>query len=276
MDVLLPRNKIANKGDYKKTLIIGGSLNYPGSVLLCAEGALASGTGYVTLGILKEIYNVVACKIKEVTYEVFEKFYNPVQLDELFRKYSCIVFGNGIKNNVDSQRTLEYILYNYRGKLLIDATGLDVLKSIGLLLMIRFKGKLLLTPHLKEYERLFNINTNDKCATDLIDDVALKVQKFDITILLKDFKSVVIGSTGNYIINNGNPGLAKAGSGDVLAGFIGGLLSFSDAEVDQIAYFGHTIFSLASEELAKETSLHSFVISDVAKKIGVVLKNKGL
>ena len=72
LDYLLIRKEDSNKGTYGKTIIIGGSINYPGSIVIASSAALKCGVGYVCLGVTKSVYNRVACVNPEVIYEVFE------------------------------------------------------------------------------------------------------------------------------------------------------------------------------------------------------------
>ena len=160
LDCLLIRKEDSNKGTYGKTIIIGGSINYPGSIVIASSAALKCGVGYVCLGVTKSVYNRVACVNPEVIYEVFEddNFYDEKVLTKCL-KYSSILFGNGI---VDSKKeeALDFLLSNYKGKLIIDAGGLDALKNIGLNKLKESSAKIVLTPHLKEFERLLNIASN--------------------------------------------------------------------------------------------------------------------
>lgn len=276
MDVIKKREINANKGTYGKTLIIGGSLNYPGSILLAASGALKSGTGYVSLGVEKKLYPYIVCKIKEVIYEIFPSFNNKKTLNLITKKYDSIVFGNGIENNRNSQKALIYLLKNYEKRILIDATGLDILKEIGFDLLKETKAQIVITPHLKEYSRLFDVNIVNKRAQDLSIEVKKNAKKYNITIVLKDSNSVITDGTSYYIITTGNSGLAHAGSGDVLSGFIGGILSYSKSSLADIAYFGHDIVSLTANYLSKEMSLHSMQPEDICNAIPIVLKKERL
>ena len=270
--ILTARKENANKSTYHRTLLLGGSLCYPGAILLCAEGALRSGVGYVTLGVDEKIYPYVVGKIKEVTYRfVFEE-----ARDNDFNEYASIVFGNGMEKSEKNRNLLKEILNKYHGILLIDASGLDLLKEIGLERLLDTKAKIILTPHMGEFHRLFGIGIENKKATDLEKEVMELADDYHMVLVLKDAQSVIGDGKNFAVVTNGNSGLAKAGSGDVLAGFLGGLYAHVEASPFDIACFGHEIFSAAAEELAKKISLHSFKASEVAEEIGVVLKKRGL
>lgn len=276
MDVIKKRDANANKSTYGRTIIIGGSFSYPGSILLAASSSLQSGVGYVALGVEKKIYPIVACHIKEVIYEVLSSFDNKKQLNKIIEKYDSIVFGNGIENNKYSQKALKYILNKYNKRLLIDATGLSVLKTIGLEELLNTKSQVIITPHMKEFSRLFDIDIANKKAQDLTVETKKLARKYHLCIVLKDANSLITDGNNFYFITSGNAGLAHAGTGDVLAGFIGGILAYSKESLLNISFFAHDIFSLASTYVAKEKSLHSMQPSDIINALGIVLKKEKL
>ncbi len=276
MEILKKRDEKANKGTYGKVIIIGGSLPYIGSVLLASLGASKSGVGYVALGIEKKLYPYVAGKIYETIYEILSSFSDIKTLKKIVNKYNSIVFGNGIENNKKTKKALEFILNNYDKKLLIDATGLSILKSLNINILLKTKAKVILTPHLKEFSSLFDIDITNKNALDLTNEAKKIARKYHITLVLKDFNSYITNGDKFYVVTSGNAGLAHAGSGDVLAGFIGGLLAFCDSDNVDIAFFGHHIFSLSAKYLAKDISLHSMSPVEVCNQIGYVLKKEKL
>lgn len=271
-NVLKPRQKNANKGTYKKVLLIGGSLPYAGSILLCAEGALRSGVGYVTLGVFHELYPFVVGKIPEVTYLLLDDF----DVSSIKDSYPSIVFGNGMSNDQNSQKILTDLLEYFEGRLVIDATGLDILKSIGLERLENTKAQVILTPHMKEFSRLFDINIENKTARSLSNELNSLASKYKAIIVLKDSQSCISDGKRIYKVKGGNAGLAHAGSGDVLAGLLGGICAYCTSSLYDIACAAHEILCSASEVLEERISLHSFKATEVAEKIGVVLKNKGL
>lgn len=276
MDVLKKRDVKANKGSYGKTIIIGGSLPYSGSILLSALSATKSGAGYVAVGVEKNVYNVISGKIYEVIYEIFPKFNIKKKLLKIIKEYNSIVFGIGLINNRRNQKILKFILENYEKKLLIDATGLDILKTIGMDLLIKTKAQVVITPHMKEFSRLFSVNIANKIAQDFSQELKKYARKYNITIVLKDYRSVITDGKNYFVITSGNAGMAHAGSGDALAGFVGGLLAHCTGLIVEIAYFGHDIFSLAAEHASKNISQHSLSPTDICNSLGIVLKKEKL
>ncbi len=276
MNVITKRDECANKATYGRTLIIGGSLEFLGAVLLCASSCLKSGVGYVSLGVEKKTYPYYAGKIPEVIYEIFDKFGDKKVLERVVKKYDSIVFGNGIENSKRSQKTLKYLLENYEKRLLIDATGLTILKEIGLDLLIKSKAQIVLTPHMKEFSILFDMNIKNKVANDFMLETKKIAKKYHIVLVLKDAKCVVTDGVRYFVVTSGNSSLAHAGTGDVVAGFIGGLLAYSKDELINIAFYGHDLVSLSAHYVSKEKSNHSIQPTDIINQLPYTLKKERL
>ena len=259
----------ANKSTYGKMIIVGGSLAYPGSILLASEAALTTGVGYVALGIKRDIYPVVATRIKEVIYQVFDSFKDEASLAKLL-KYDTIVFGNGFVDE-DSAYALSYLLKYFEGNLVIDASGLDTLKEVGLNQLLKTKAQVILTPHYGEFTRLFDIEEKIELPkrVGVLKELA---SKYHVTIDLKDYISFVSDGFHFMTLKNGSCGLAKAGSGDMLAGLIGGFITHIKKDPLAVTYFAHFIMNQASLELENEISTHSFTSSKVISKIPEVIK----
>ena len=271
-DYIKTRKAISNKGTYGKTLIIGGSTNYPGSIIIASSAALKCGAGYVCICTLEEVYKVIACTNPEVIYEVLKNnsFYDEEILSRCLN-YTSILFGNGMVGS-NKELALDYLLRNYRGKLIIDAGGFDVLKAIGLDKLKESKAKVILTPHLKEFSKLFDVDITNLYATDLKDICKNIASTYGVVIDLKDYKSIITDGVTSYLIDNGNAGLAKAGSGDMLAGMIASFIAYMDYPLVDVVYISHYIMNEAATLASKDISLHSLTASDVIKEIGVVIK----
>lgn len=266
------RKSDSNKGTYGKALIIGGSINYPGSIVIASSAALKCGAGYVCLGVNKSVYERVACINPEVIYEIFadDNFYDEKLLTKCLN-YSSILFGNGIVNS-KKEEALDYLISNYKGNLIIDAGGLDALKNIGLDKLKSSNAKIVLTPHLREFQRLFNVDITNKSAFDLKEKCKALAKDYNVVIDLKDCKSVITDGVNSYFIDNGNAGLAKAGSGDMLAGMIVSFAAYMNCSLLDIVSISHFIMNEACKSTSKSISLHSVTASDVIDKIGFTIK----
>ena len=268
-EILETRKSESNKSTYGRLLIMGGSLSYPGSILIAASAALRTGVGYVALGVNEETYDVVSCKIPEVIYEIFKTFKDKEKLESIL-KYDTICFGNGFTDK-NSPFALDYLLSNYEGNLVIDATGLDTLKYVGLDKLKTTKAKVILTPHVGEFKRLFDVDIREDFESRklLVEGLC---KDYNCTIDLKDHISVVSNGKDTYVVSNGSSGLAKAGSGDMLCGLVGGFITHIKKDPALVTYFAHSMMNEACNEVSKKMSLHSITASDVISKIGKVLR----
>lgn len=267
-----PRKQNSHKNNYGKLVIIGGSKRYPGAPYITACGAMVSGVGYVALGVTDEVYPSVVNRIPEVIYECFESSFVNEKIYNNILNYSSIVFGNGIEETIESLHLLDKLLSDYKGILVIDATGLNILKSIGLDSLKQTKAKIVLTPHLGEFRRLFELDIEEKATNDYIDYLKDVTAKYNCVIDLKSAGSVIVGEGKTFDIPNPVPGLAKAGTGDFLAGLIGGLLAYSDLDITTTVAYGHALMIEAAERLSHTVSSHSFRATMLADSVSDVLK----
>ena len=240
--VFLERPRESSKADFGRVLVIGGSEEYPNAPVIAAKAALRSGVGYVAFAGLSDVHhNPVPDSVIEepgLRREALE--------DGTFGKkigrYGAIVFGNGIADNSENAALLKALLADYEGDLVIDATGLDVLRHIGLE-ALKAKERLpeiVLTPHLGEYARLFGLPYRKVPVDSLAGEAFDLATEYAVTICLKG-ASVVAAEpySGFSIIPGENPSLARAGTGDALAGLIGGFLAtkqLSQKEACEAAY----------------------------------------
>lgn len=256
----IDRREDSIKNDFGKGLIIGGSLNYPNSVILASEFATISGNGYTALAVCKSIYpSIISRCHPSCIYEISESdesisFSKAKQL-EIIKKYNAILFGNGVIESKENRELLIYLLNNYEGNLIIDATGLTILSK---LYIDHFKPKVLLTPHLGEAKKLFKVSLPSRNIDDYLIYAKEYCLKHHCSILLKSYQSVLIDENGkitkcDYLPT---PSLAKAGSGDGLAGFLLGLLSYADKIIDynDVIIFADTLIHKAAKKAEENFS----------------------
>lgn len=205
----------SHKGKNGRTLLIGSSHDYPTSLVLAAEGAVSSGVGYVSLLPLEDSYEIVAAR-------------SPLQciykMDT--EKADSVLFGNGVKDDEENAQRLSELLSSLKEEvtLIIDATGIAIFKKLK---DKSHRCRVLLTPHIGEASHLLGF---EKVPSE-IETLLEKGKKFSIThkanLLLKGVKSHLIDEEGGIRPSFYGPtaSLAKAGSGDVLAGFLAGLLA---------------------------------------------------
>lgn len=223
----------AIKNDFGKTLLIGGSKKFPNGILISSQFAALSGNGYSALGVPSSIYPVVASR-SELT-QIFEPSildsdsieYDPLRINVIVKTYQSILFGPGISETKENLNLLTNLLKEFEGNLIIDATGLRLLAKVD---VKEFRPNVLLTPHLGEARYLFQSDVHSRDAKDYVID-AKKYQKLHrCSILLKSYQSLLVASNGRVYESEAplTPCLAKAGSGDGLAGYLACLLAYAD------------------------------------------------
>lgn len=227
----LPRAINTHKYNQGNLLLICSSQQYAGAGLLAGYGAKSSGVGMLTLAV-PESFKTLTLNHFPFALVMGLPDSNIAQLNETeilsFDKYNTIVFGMGIsqKNNPLIEQIFKEIL-NTEKILIIDADGFYyLLKHNYLDILSKRKYHTILTPHDGEFKRLFPDLDLHKNRLSALQQAAKRI---NCTILLKGVKTMIsYQGEKNWIINKGTPSLARGGSGDVLSGFIGGLLAQTD------------------------------------------------
>ena len=275
---LLPeRRHDGNKGTYGKVLIIAGSKEISGACILAASAALKAGAGMVRVFTASENAEAVKTLLPEAVLDIYEDF-EPVEdrLKEAMEWSTQAVIGPGIGTFAKGKEILSYILCNYDKSLVMDADALNIISEDKELFSktsefcIRGK-KLILTPHLGEFSRLMNKGIKE-CKDNLLTYPLELARKLHCTVLCKDARSIVADSNEKkiYINISGNDGMATAGSGDVLAGILGALLS-CDMTGFEIAMAGAYIHGKAGDVATEKCGRYSLVASDIVASLPEVI-----
>ncbi len=271
-DIFPIRKSNTNKGDYGYVAIMGGCINYSGAVKLAnmSLSALRSGCGVSKLIVSKSLSNIVAPYLLEQTLFLIDDMdsnmvFNQSQIDSALNKVKALAIGMGWGNGQDNKKILEYILDNYEMPVVIDADGLNILSKMDKNILNTTRCKVILTPHLKEFERLsgFSINEIEKDKNNITKNFA---KKYNVILLLKGPITLITDGTQIIEVNRGCPGMATAGSGDVLSGILVGLLGYNAPSVLAIAASAY-IAGLAGELAQKEINDISMIASDTVKHI---------
>jgi len=275
---LLRRKINSHKGDYGHILILAGSAKFSGAGLLCAEAALRSGAGLVTLGIPKSINQaVIINKIREVmTLPLPETKEGTLSLgalnkiNEFLKKVDILIIGPGLGSNKSTFSLIRKVIAKTTQPMVIDADGLNALNN-HLDIIKNHKGKIVLTPHPAEMSRLFGVKVG--VIKKNMKFVAKKYAKhYNSVIVLKGHNSVVTdGSSQCYINKTGNPGMATAGSGDVLSGIAGAFLA-QGLDSFEAAKYAAYIHGLAGDIAAKKKTQMGLIASDIIKNIPGAIK----
>ncbi|MGZ3743291.1 MAG: NAD(P)H-hydrate dehydratase, partial [Pseudobdellovibrionaceae bacterium] len=223
---LLPsRTSTSNKTHFGHLLIVAGSAGMEGAALLAAEAAARMGCGYVSL-----------CSPSPEIFKKSRPDFLRLSLDGFFKsdlkKYTAVVVGPGLGVNLQTSQILEYLLKHHR-KVLVDADALTVLAQNP---SWELPENWLLTPHAGELSRILGVPAK-ALEEDRLQSVQRAQKNKACLVLLKGFRTVLGAAKKIYIIGSGNVALAKAGSGDVLSGFIGSLMA-QNLPTDKAAALG--------------------------------------
>ncbi len=232
-ELRLPRRSpVSHKGDYGRLLILGGSRGLAGAPNLCAQAALRAGAGLVSLGVPEAIYTISALKQAEAM--VFplpgdgEGQLGTESIPALERHLAACdvcVCGPGLGRGPGVTALVRHILHSHRGSLVLDADALWAVAQDPAMLRDR-ACRLVLTPHDGEYARLGGTDVGGRLAGSL--EFA---REYGILLVRKGHRTIVAWPEGDAaVICAGNPGMAKGGTGDALAGVLGGLLCQLPAE----------------------------------------------
>ena len=272
---LLPqRPKDGHKGTFGRTLVIGGSRSYVGAIVLACSGAYRAGAGLVTLATGKSVYSIAATKLTEATFLPLPETADGGISREALGKvraalpgYNSMVVGCGMGQDQSTLAFLNELLLNDGASnipAVIDADALNGLATFdgwpG-----RMKLRAALTPHPGEMSRLSGLPVSEVEARRLC--TAEAAAEWGQVVLLKGAFSVV-GSPDGYtrVSPFANPALASAGTGDVLAGVVGGLLSQGLSPFDA-ATCGVYLHAAAAERISHDIGDSGLMASDLLPEI---------
>lgn len=287
-DLYIERDDKSNKSDNGRVLIIGGSKSFPNAVSLASSFAALAGPGFVSLAVPENIYSIIATrnpapfiydnfKTKDDEFLLEE---NKELLDKALLKYDAILFGNGIFDSSVNYQFLSYIVKNYSGNLIIDATGLKLLadNNSECFKEKRPVSRILLTPHLGEAKRLFHCDVTSREAADYLSLAKEYVAQNQVYMLLKSYSSILITPEKEIITSNyvPTPSLSKAGSGDGLAGYLAGLLAYglSKEKLTDLIVFGDQLIHLAAYQAQQQLSAGIASILDVPLYIQKIISEE--
>ena len=226
----------SHKGTYGYIGVMGGSYKYSGSIKLSnlALSSLIVGGGVSRVIAPTDISDSIMPYLLESTLYPIESnnkggfIFDVNQIEESIKGLSSLAFGMGIGESEDNEYILEYLLKNYKGKLLIDADGINTLSRMNLDLINESLSSIVLTPHVKEFSRLININVEE-----ILDDPAKYAssftKKYKCVLVLKGTSTIVSSRGRIYLVHVGSPALSKGGSGDILSGIIAGIMGYTSA-----------------------------------------------
>lgn len=283
---LIPlRQKYSHKGNYGHVLIVAGSKGKTGAALMAAKACLRVGAGLVTLGVPESLSDVFQSRVsEEMTLFLPDRGDGTLSqkaikiiIDFLNDKATTLAIGPGIGVSSDTKKIIENLIKNLTVPMVIDADGINSLTGERTILM-KAKSPIILTPHPGEMSRLLskwgkiNISAND-IEKDRI-NIALSFSKqTGVCLVLKGVPTIIAEPNGRVYINStGNPGMASAGTGDVLTGMITGFLSQGLLPINA-SILGVYMHGFAGDIVASEKGEHSLIATDIIEAIPFAFKS---
>ena len=281
-DVLPQRELNSNKGTFGKIMLFCGSPPYPGSAFLAGSGAARVGAGLVTLAVTEQLLPVYASSFHEATFVLLPhedagSFQRAQTLIDHLHGYRAILIGPGLGQSSNTREMILQILEYLRAQpdgqrphLVIDADGLNNLSALEHWWTLLPQGTII-TPHPGEMSRLIGGTKVSGGGIDRLELARAKASEWNLILLLKGACTLIAHPDGRLRINwHANPALATAGTGDVLAGMITGLLSqgLDPFDAASTGVYLHAIASkLVSETVGNAGLLASDLLAHIPRAI---------
>lgn len=265
------REPDTHKGDYGHALLIAGAYGKAGAAVLAASATLRAGAGLLTVHLPSLCVDVMQTALPEAMVSVDEHadhWTHRFSREELAR-YDAIAVGPGLGTR--SVEALETLVANSVDKpLILDADALNMVSLQPALkgLLAQHRGAVVMTPHAKEYERLFGADATPEEGLERLRRLA---QDNGWTIVRKGHRTLVAAEDGTITTNTtGNAGMATAGSGDVLTGILLGIMAQNKERqytTAECVREGVRIHGQSGDEAVKKQSQCSLLASDIVKNI---------
>ncbi len=260
---LKPRNKYSHKGNYGKVLIMAGSHGKIGASILSNKACLRTGTGLLTASVPASGNSILQIAVPEVMTVIDPEPHFIATLPAL-NSYNAVGIGPGIGTHDLTAAVLFELLTSINVPLVIDADAITILGKNKNWLEKLPPGTIL-TPHVKEFERIAGSWNNGYERIQLQQSFS---KKYQVIIIFKGAHTTVSSTEGKcYFNTTGNPGMATAGSGDVLTGIITSLLGQGYKPIEA-ATIGVYLHGLAGDCAAEALGQNALMASDIIDNIG--------
>lgn len=256
------RETYSHKGTYGHIVLVGGQKGMFGSVMLSAKAAMRSGVGKLTVLCppkAVEMLNIILPEAMTIESES-ENF---ISYQEFDFSYQTLGIGMGIGTSENAFTALKSYLENSEKPILTDADGLNLMSQNKDLLQL-LPAKSVLTPHIGELKRLIGEWNN---SFEMLEKAKSFSKKYDCILVIKEAFTKVVFHDDIYINSTGNAGLATAGSGDVLAGIISGLMAQNYSSL-QASILGIYLHGLSADLYIDKFSENSLIASDLIDYLG--------
>ena len=278
--VITKRNPYAHKGDFGRILLVVGNGGMTGAAIFASRAAMRSGAGLVYTCTARNNFPVVETAVPEVICTDWDTALSNINSGDY---YDAVAFGPGMGVSSLTKKMLKALLLSYDGPIILDADGLNVLaKEPEIAEFARaYNGDLVLTPHIGEAKRL--LDTENQGNPDGREEMVYRLaEKYNAIALLKGAGTLVarplMDSEGEYgkieIWQNttGNPGMATAGSGDVLTGVIASLVG-QGLTAWNAACTGAFVHGAAGDMACDDKGEYGMVAGDIVEELPYVFKN---
>ena len=259
--IYTPRKPFSHKGTYGHALIVAGNKGKMGAALLAANACIRAGAGLTTLNIPETYFSVAHTYLPEVMCEAREG-------NSGFEKINAVGIGPGLGTKANTSELLQKVLHEFKNPVVIDADALNLI-SQNKYLLNEIKDDSILTPHPKEFERLFGETKNDFERINLALERSIKN---NFIIVLKGRYTLIAYKGKGWFNTTGNAGLAKGGSGDILTGIITALIA-QKYEPLNAALLGVYLHGLAADYALEKQSMESMTATDVVKHLGAAFNS---
>lgn len=269
-DFLDRRNPESHKGTYGHALLVAGSYGKMGAAVLAARACLRTGAGLLTVHVPRRGVEVMQTAVPEamVSVDPDETHWTHLFTAEELARYDAVAVGPGL--GTDSAAALRALLGIVDKPLALDADGLNMLAAQPdkkeLLVRLGHGAGTVLTPHAKEFERLFGPSATP-------DDRRRLSAETGCVMVYKGHRTQITGGRGDLYVNTtGNPGMATAGSGDVLTGMLLGIMAQNKERqltIEECACLAVWLHGKSADLAVENQSQCSLVAGDIIKKIGV-------
>lgn len=262
MPILRKRSKFSHKGTYGHALLVAGSEGKTGAALLSAEACLRTGVGLLTAHLPKSAVLPMQIYLPEAMIDIDKSDAHCSEINDIL-SYTAIGAGPGLGKDAETVIALKKIIQEATVPLVLDADALNIIADNPTWLSF-LPDKTILTPHPKEFERLFGKTCNSY--------ERLEIQRkmsavHNIIIVLKGAHTAITFPNGSCFFNStGNPGMATAGSGDVLTGMILSLLA-QRYMPEEAALLGVYLHGKAGDKAAEEKGEMSMIARDIIRNI---------
>ena len=284
-NLLPPRLHHSNKGTYGTISLIGGSLPYSGAIRLAgmANAAMHSGVGIARVAAPRSLCPVVASAVLESTLCPMEDrdgnlLFSEESLQRAVAGTRVTAFGMGAGNTEDTRKILQWLLQQYNGILILDADGLNALAAIGPDRLRTAQCRVILTPHPGEFARL------NACTVQEVQEAPVAMaeafaRNHHATVLLKGSATLITDGETTYLSDRGCPGMATAGSGDVLSGILAALCAWLPDDLLRTTAAAAWINGRAGELAQRKSTDISMTAGDTVRALPEVfglLRNNSL